>query len=551
VNISLYRSNGAVSFVVAAVLLAAAGGIVAQELSIGDDRQEVKGWGLVPGGFNREGVHQALCNMGITILRMPLDPHTGRPGGSIDASKLEGIKNDMRAARNYGVNDYYIVTWSPPPHMKLPEHVVEGTTNGGQKTYFNNAFTDEYVTYWINVLKNLEADIGLPVAVSMQNEPDFSPSCGVPCPWYGCNYALNGNTVNDYLTLVKKLRVRMDEENMEDVQIIGPEGVNAGSFPNFFGNDYQGLRNDTELFNALGALDYHHYGIEGQIVQTGHDFIAEYPEKDVWECEFSVLNAVWSDRSGGGGNDRIAYAINVMGSFGVCMVDLRTNYWFWWGGHNDWDGAYPTESLTYGPEAVPKTTVHYHCFKVLWSHVRPGWWVKTCTVTGDADLTTTGEANYSGWSPAYTNAFAFESPQRDSLFVTLLNRTGAQKSLTIMDVLTEETRIWVTDASRIVGETQATEVTENTITVSLPPHSITELLAKGTALAARPHAQKEFIPESFAAGVTESRVFYTIDGRRIGTAVPGRRGDGSLQAAGMFICRGEAHLRPVLVHSNR
>jgi O-glycosyl hydrolase len=506
----------------------------AGELTLGDLKQEIKGWGHCPHNTGTEELKNALFrDLGTTVQRLSLSPTFASANG-VNTDVARGIKNAVKTARVYGTHDYIVMPWTPPDYMK------------SGRTSFNPAYVNDFAEMFIHLLKDLNSNsasgdsIGLPTAFHIQNESDFSPDY-----WAGCNYSTSEELRTAYCNIIKRVKSRMIEEGLTNTQLLSPEGCDNWAIVRVLGNGQEPtrLRSDPALLDAIDSWATHMYNVGGQTIRVWNRAMEEFKEegKDVWMTEVcSGYNSMMWSRSGA--TVDIDQSINAMRLIGICMNDMSVNYYCWWAGHRG--GGYDAEAL-YG--GYP--TKRYYMFQKMWRTVRPGWHVVDVELSGENDMRVSCESLFDTWTDCWIDFYAFVSPQRDSTFVVCCNANDRTRSITINNILGDNAWAWVTDQNRNAQEMDIQSITGNTVTVSLPPWSVVEVLSKGEAVAANdPYGRiYERTAPNYRVRPDESGVLYTLDGRRISSKPLSPREILSRMATGVVLSKGIDAARPALV----
>jgi hypothetical protein len=290
------------------------------------DQQTVKGWGIFPSwnraDWNRDfmgktGAQQALFqDLGATMFRVMIPTVAGDADGNLYDAKMEEIYNIINAGAEHGMQDYMISVWSPPVGMKTLPTVNgwTGTEHVRLRTDKENAYTD----YLVKAIQWLVAHgASAPKALSFQNEP-LSQIISEWCYW-------GGDNGTQYQRVAKLLRSKLNAAGLTGTQILGPEGAAYYENELLLGQDFSALRNDQDLYNAIGGLTSHSYFAKGydnnDSYKTYRDVTGLFPEKDKWQTEYSTLIS---------GVSEMDMAINAARRLTSDMALIQNNYWFWW-----------------------------------------------------------------------------------------------------------------------------------------------------------------------------------------------------------------------------
>lgn len=413
--------------------------------TLGSTAQTIKGWGLYPAGgsalYSRPAFRTALYATGINYIRVGIDPGIYSGGSTvgdigINASTLLVLEQVIQEAQAGGVDSYIASIWSPPASMKSNRSTV-----GGQ---LDSASEGAFVAYITKVLLTLQADgFALPTALSIQNEPEFSP------PTYsGCTYS-----AAQWARVIKAMRASFDANGLQSVVLFGPETGTYGGQSFLGGAGFPSLTGDATLNQAVGAYAFHTYG-ECQI--TGLTSGLGAVPKDLWMTEFSEPN----------GTTELAWTLDMLAALGAHLGLVPNNYWFWWNGYAN--EATPDYQTLIGGNSTPVYSKRYWALKALWTTVRPGWLVTPMTTSDPSLLVTLGSQDP---CQARVDLLAFTRPDKGAAAVLLVNPTNSSKLIAVGGLPGTTAQVYRTDASADMASQPPVSVTGGVATIPLPPNS--------------------------------------------------------------------------------
>ena len=471
---------------------------------------DFKGWGLFPAQYDRQlptyadgspaygdatwlgtgttvnATMTAVGDLGFDIARMDMSPTLGKPDGTLDATRMQDLKDHLTILRNLGYTKYQFSNWSPPVHLKLPYQVRYGKYNG-QDEYLDPAKTGQYADFMVAVINNLTASgFAAPVALSIQNEPDINPI------YDGCVYANTDSQRATYVDAVKQLRSKLNANGYSGVAILAPETSSLTGIQNVIGSPsssgFSNMLSDAAFSSAVGGFAYHTYATAGNTVDLLAAMSA-YPGKDRWMTEISVWSDVYPIVNSSvvldSGNPQLNWSLQYVRRMGGDIVDFHTNYWYAWRGWHP-SSAADGEDLLYGDVNAPSKTKAYYVFQKLWKTVRPGWKVKQTTGT-DPDLRTDNTTlinnrDENQWS-APVDIVAFEAGDGSASCLMLANWKGFAKNITnISGLKGTSATLFVTSPSQDMAQTATRAVSGGTLqggSLTLPAYSITYVIASG------------------------------------------------------------------------
>ncbi|BAM02670.1 glycoside hydrolase [Phycisphaera mikurensis] len=421
-------------------------------------------------------------DLGLTFVRLNVHWDAKVTGGT-PSPAYAAMRDRLRAAQSHGIDDYILSCWSAPTSMK---------TGKGNKGYFdaneNRRYDpgeplsllpeeneDAFIDWYVGVVRQLDDDgLGLPLNVSVQNEPD--------------QLAAHENTLmtpEQWARLTVKMRAALDAAGLQAVGILGPDTnytnamatqweVRGGTAVGFdpdetFGEGFLGgigftrLDENPKLDAALAGYAFHSYAQHHlPALQVG---LARHP-KPLWQTE----------NSDAGGNDDFSWALFQFRHFLSDLVDVPNHYWAHW--IKPRVGTEPSKwgMVMVDPDTQEVTPSKKHvAFSALWSKVRPGWRVHPMR-TNDPDLRANG-AGQDGW--VNVDLLGFTSPDGAESVVALVNPTRGPKSLTLVGLDASEFQLRSTDADRDDALLAGGAVDRGSLRVELPPFSINLLHATG------------------------------------------------------------------------
>ena len=436
--------------------------------------QTFKGWGSFPSYFrtdwspthasdmfDKPEIQNAVYNMGITHIRVDIEPRLYVSGSTLSdmtlsAPALGDLVTQIQIAQSHGVTQYITSCWSPPAVWK-----TNGSIDGGSLVAADEA---SFIAYYVKVLQALQAaGVGLPVAISVQNEPDLSTS------YDSCVY-----TYAAWRQLVEDMRTALDANGLTSVLINGPECTNTdddiaflGSSPNF------GMMTVAAFAAALGNYASHTYGEHIFLGMRGGE--RSYP-RDSWITEWSIAYG-----SSYGGTET-GWTWGTMAHLASNLIDIPNNYWTWWVA---WGGVSGTPSgtnlLTGG--LTPTYSKRYYALQRLWTTVRPGWTVHSMT-TNDTNFTVVNTANPSG-QEVLVDLIGFTDPTGTSGAAMLINQTASPITMTVNHLTGTAYTAFQTDATHDMADVADGAVSGGTATITLSPTSVT-IVSSTSAVPAAP-----------------------------------------------------------------
>jgi O-glycosyl hydrolase len=424
-------------------------------------QQQIKGWGLYPGAggnpfWDAPAIQNAIYGMGATIIRDQIDPALYVSGSTLsnmvlNTTLLNQYIAKIQVAKSKGISGYILSVWSPPALWKTNGSILgEVGTNVG---YLQTWAEPYFVAFLTKVLLQLKASsIGLPIALSIQNEPAHI------APYGGCEYG-----VVQWQRVIQEVRGSLDYAGLGGVTLFGPETGQyttatymdpVSQTPGYFGG--LGYPNLTGyLDHAVGAYAFHTYA-ECSIWQT-QQAVAAHP-KDMWMTEFG--NPI--------GTTELQWTLDMMSAMAAHLVIIQHNYWFWWLGWSPSTTAPPFGQLLGGTTTPIYSKRFYALQKLFWT-VRPGWFVHNL-YSSDPDL----QAGLGTQNPctARVNIIGFTNPTGSQAVVEITNVTSNNKQVQIGGLPGSVQTSWRTDAWNDMVQQQTTNVYKGYSTVSVPANSV-------------------------------------------------------------------------------
>lgn len=452
--------------------------------------QTVKGWGSFPSYcrtdwgtiydvFNRPAIQDAIYTIGQTHFRVDVQPRLYVSGSTLSdivlsESALNDLVRQINIGRSHGIDQYIMSCWSPPAVWKLPQQTIDGQVRiKGQTvpTYLDPTKNANYVAYYTKVLQTLQArGVGLPVAISIQNEPDIYPT------YDGCYYDIWNSDparANQWKDVVKLMRASFDGNGLASVMIHGPECSAVDNDANFLGGDgFPVLNTDSELNAILSNFAIHSYGTNWW---TGTQNGMNAHPRDSWVTEWSIYDGRF-------GSTEIDWTLGSMRHFASNFVDLPNNYWFWWLQWYHGTGAPGSGTLLSGDQ-TPIYSKRYHIFQRLWTTVKPGWVVHKMTCD-DPNFVTSNSQNFIG--DTLVNLVSFRDPTGTRSVTLLINHTSGAVDMTVNGLVGSGQTTYLSDATRDMVRTSSGPVSGGSATVNLPAKSVSLLITPSTPTSAPP-----------------------------------------------------------------
>lgn len=450
------------------------------------------------------------------IARVEFVAETGVAEGVLDNDRLRDLKEHLTIIENADIDKYIVSIWSPPTYMKTPDQVRFGEFQG-QVQKLDSSYADgigyDYADYLLQVIQDLvNSGYDAPLAISIQNEPDFEPD-----QWSGAKYSGTNADRAMYRNVVKDLRGLLDANGLGGVQIIGPETLDFSNMGAFLGNPinngnggFERLVNDAAFDDALDGIAYHTY-----VVSNNANTIKQYQNaldfhgKDVWQTERSdVINvrekpAVASESpqdpdillSRDNPWKAMEHAIINMNRMGGDLVDLKANYWFWWRGWRDNNGGtsdsghivnFVDQDGANG-QKIPGEYEYSkmgHVLNRLWNVVDAGWNLKRVTDTHPtlrSDNQALIDAGNNNGTGAPVDLFAFERPDGQQTVTVLVNREASDTTVNVSGLQGSNATQYLTSVFESDSDMGTFSVNNGTLNnLSLPRYSISVLITDDT-----------------------------------------------------------------------
>ncbi|WP_168735726.1 sugar-binding protein [Cohnella fermenti] len=376
--------------------------------------QTVKGWGINPSSqspdFNTKyAAQQAIYqDLGITMFRIELRGTAGNADGSLNTSAMDSLASNIQTAVDNGVSQYLLNIFSPPPGMKSNNDISGVNADGTPATLLQSKEQD-FAQYVVNALDYIGAQgLPLPVAFSMQNEPDAI-----------VQYQAAHYEKEQYKRVLKLLRNKLDNSGYGDLLLIAPEAGAYKEVKHFLGDQFAELQADSAFADAIGAFAVHSYTRvtdSDSEVQAYVDGADQFPGKDRWMTEFSPAGQLEAPTQ----IDRAIVSAQV---FAADMAWVANNYWFWWWG---WDPRYSIDDTAQqtiidgdGVNSVRKGKM-FDILEKIFNNVPIGTAVKRMSTTDSSIVNAMGHRS---------DMVAFEN--NDSTVAVLVNTSAVDKRFTI------------------------------------------------------------------------------------------------------------------------
>ena len=177
--------------------------------------------------FSADGLNMSFIRLGNTYeITEPLF-------ANMAANNITAIQ-EFRARQPYG--SVMMSAWSPPSVLKTTASPFQGTlakTAGGQYRY------TDYADWWTRSLQYYSATNALPDYVSIQNEPDFTPSGTTHAYESGCYFAsTESNTKAGYPQALAAVRTAFQTAGFGSMKMIGPDttAIAGNKIPSYLDN---------------------------------------------------------------------------------------------------------------------------------------------------------------------------------------------------------------------------------------------------------------------------------------------------------------------------
>lgn len=433
------------------------------------DEQTVKGWGVFP-AWNRSdwgrsfidktGAQEALYDdLGVNMFRVMIPASAGDGNGNLVPNRIQEIRDLIQTAHNHDLHDYIISVWSPPIGMKT-HNTVNGWT-GTEHVRLKPEKEGTYAGFLADVIQALVADgASMPKAISFQNEP-LSQIVSEWCYW-------GGDNGQQFQRFTKLLRQTLDQEGLQDVQILAPEGAAYHENEKLLGTNFDAVAADPALEAAIGGFASHSYisrefGSKASI-ESYKEAADRFPHKDRWQTEFSSLVTDMSQQD---------MAIDVSRRLISDMAYIRNNYWFWWLG---WDHertvGYVGEVITEGDGYTVDKSKAFHMLSKVFNEVPAGAKMRRVSADPASGLVTEDEL----WMDAVAfvdgdkTVTLLVNPLEEQRRVNVAGLTGASADVYQMTETSQEADGLLLSEARNV-------VSSSVPDIALPARSITVIVA--------------------------------------------------------------------------
>ena len=370
--------------------------------------------------------------IGLSLLRSKI---TADVTGSGTAQKMMASSAEisvMQKAIARGAR-VWATPWSPPAQFK-----TSGNTVGGS---FVSASNQAYADMLADYVANLQSASGIPLyALSIQNEPDLSPSSYEGCLWTGQQF-------HDFVPyLYAALRAR----GVGSTRILIPESMHWQSNQALF----TPTLNDPAVAPMVGIIANHNY--DGRNEQTGATTTPAappHPGKALWETE--VMTSGTYDGSIGEG---VYWAQRIH----LFMTAAQANAWhYWW-----FSSPSSSNSALLGPGGViPKRVYTIGQFSKF---VRPGFYRIAATASGTALVS------------------AYKDPATGAFAIVAINNTATDvtETFTLTHFTATSVTPWLTSGTADLAAQPPLTVSGGAFTAVLPASSVTTFVGTDATPAA-------------------------------------------------------------------
>lgn len=483
-------------------------GVETKMLEISSERsQQVKYWGAFPSyhrntywreefqSYKRPEVLKLLYNeLGINIIRVDLPPDYYDPNSSngLNVAHSMDLVHHISAAQQNGINEWIAAIWSPPASFKEPAdvngHIWRRVDTKQKVSWFDGIGKDPgfervepklradkedaFVAHIVNLLGWLKPEVGLPLNLSIQNEPHHAPS------YDGTNYP-----AQQYRRVSKKMRRALDAAGMQTVGLVGNDGNHHENPFISLGDDWLWTLNkegdgDDDMkgvFNYVAAHSYDFYWGAGNMrrveasarLKNMLDFYYAKEGIEFWMTEFSIdaKNA----------NSQFENSIRATRTMVRDLVDVGFHAWIWWRGYTmAEDPAGHLQSLVTGStvDNSLKLTPLYHIFRHLWNSAPGGSHVRKVN-TDAKDILTSGHYKL--------DAVAFESDT--GLTLLLVNPDNYPKNVLVKGFNNiDMANIYMATEGDNMSLRETREIVGDSFQITLQPKSV--LIATGATIEA-------------------------------------------------------------------
>lgn len=459
-----------------------------------EEYQTVSGWGVSPflitdNDFVKfddysdwsELYDKLYGELGITSIRVPMDKNCGDENGIV-TNLMDYRVSYIQRAREKGIEDYILCFWSPPGYMIEKRDVDLSWTD--YRWFLIEGYEDEYCDYIVDCLEYLEnSGVGLPSGLSFQNEPQG----GLVNPYY---------PLEQYKTVAKTLRQKMNDAGFEEVLITGPEtsayyncyNYTGGGFSsNGGGFNFSKLADDADYADALGVLCTHTYifsdsSNDADVTKYAAEASA-FPDKERWQTEFSGLGSDSECLLSDGTSDmNMGTALFTMRVLSSDVGWAGMNRWYYWRGYTshynlDDSGAsfdilnnhYGQQTLLFGQQGgAVRSNKLYDCLRILFNNVPVGSRVKKCACSDSSIVNTSG---------LKSDLLAFETNK--GTVVMLINISEDEKSISFSGLTGTKAKVYsVSSASESIISAEA-EISAN---IHIPKRSVNFIISSDNGI---------------------------------------------------------------------
>jgi hypothetical protein len=448
-------------------------------LTVQDNLQEVKGWGVYPGHvyedpFLNQSISAAtkaqealFDDLGVTMIRVCLEPRCGENYISanptlLNTAYLDNLATLINAAQAKGISEYLISIWSAPYHMKETYDAasvldkLQGKHNYRPRLKKNQY--DLFVSYVKDAILYLQSKgCPPPVALSLQNEPE----AGVVASSGDIGESSAFIDGADLVNLHGKMRTALNAVSLQSVKLGGPESPSyEGSW--IFDGSLNFSNTDLTIMHSYTRVTYNDNSTNATKPLTDFLNLKNRIGGDSWQTEFSV--APGEGVSGATPLDRLMIAMRV---FSSDMVHAGHNVWMWWcGWFPGWSENYPDDEQVLlegnGQTTVTKSKM-FEAFATIFKNVPKGSHVRKVSSSDPALKATFHLMN---------DLVAFRTPSGGT-FILLVNGSNLEKTYDVSGLTgTSGTRIAVSGTDAATWNTSNFLVSNSTATVTVPANSV-------------------------------------------------------------------------------
>jgi O-glycosyl hydrolase len=448
-------------------------------VQLGDVRQMIRGFGINNNWQALAGNADRLYGLGadglgLNILRIGMGSNGEPYNGTSCYSDIDNVASitEQRSEPHY----IMATLWSPPANCKTNNSIQDG---GHLLTSCYDSWSTTIAAFADKISNNTTTTLH---AMSPQNETDFA-SCGFnePCNGSYDTTLFTGKEAAEFQKVVApKLRAKgvipMSAEASEWLHVWSnesaccsePSGLpssdpfECGGFngdpiaspctTDFGGYDYgHALAADPDAWASFDIMGTHQY--DTQIAYPWPDDVPARGDKEVWQTEMSGVKW-WPEQ---GPSDHIENGVATARWVHSALVVGEANAWLWWW----YQGTSTNEGLVLQGGATAK---RYYTFGNFTRYVRPGHHMVAVT----------------GVFPDKVLVSAYLSEAGDVVIVAINETTQAQSIPLAFAGGTAPTTMapFVTSASDNWAEGAAIAVTNDLLTASLEPMSVTTFVSQ-------------------------------------------------------------------------